>query len=113
MNNIFYSKYQLSYVNKTLLFSLRLVRHGQRENRQGGFLTPSCGVSHYTRIDGIFGKGGTSGTHLGTDIWPGRNNVLLLAVSDDEAKKMLAGIQALRKTLGLRGSRRLSGILKR
>ncbi|MBU4200732.1 MAG: hypothetical protein KKG09_03600 [Verrucomicrobia bacterium] len=66
-------------------------------------MTASCGGGNYTRIDGIFGKGGTSGTHLGTDIWPGRNNILLLAVSDDEAKKMLAGIKSLRKTLGAEG----------
>lgn len=70
-------------------------------------MAAACGVNNYTRIDGVFGKGRTSGTHLGTDIWPGRNNVLLLAVSDEEAKKMIAGIQSMRRTMGTEGIKAL------
>lgn len=63
----------------------------------------ACGMNNYTRINGIFGKGRTSGTHLGTDIWPGRNNLLLLAVPDDKMPHALECVQTLRKTLGAEG----------
>ena len=39
----------------------------------------SCAVKNYTKITEVFGCGASSGTHLGTDIWPGRNNLLYVA----------------------------------
>ena len=63
----------------------------------------ACGVRNYTRINGIFGKGNASGTHLGSDTWPGRNNTLFLAVSDGQAEQALACIRKLRTTLGAEG----------
>ena len=63
----------------------------------------SCGADNYTRINGILGKGQTSGTHLGTDIWPGHNNSLLLAIPADKVPHARACIQTLRKTLGAEG----------
>lgn len=63
----------------------------------------SCGADNYTRINSILGKGQTSGTHLGTDIWPGRNNSLLIAIPADKVQHALACIQTLRKTLGAEG----------
>lgn len=66
-------------------------------------LLQACGTNNYTRINGIFGKGNSSGTHLGTDTWPGRNNSLLLAVSDEQAEQALACIRTLRTTLGAEG----------
>ena len=63
----------------------------------------SCGASNYTRINGVFGRGERSGTHLGTDVWPGRNDVLFVAVSDDEAKKAVVCVNKMRQTLGTEG----------
>ncbi len=62
-----------------------------------------CGIESYTRIDGVFGKGKTSGTHLGTDIWPGRNNTLLLAVSEEQARQAMERLRKLRTKLGIEG----------
>lgn len=65
-----------------------------------------CGIESYTRLEGLFGKGRSSGTHLGTDVWPGRNDALLLAVSDEQARQALEGIRALRarlKSEGIKG----------
>ena len=35
-----------------------------------------CGLANYTKITRVFGKGTTSGTHLGDQIWPGLNYIL-------------------------------------
>jgi len=63
----------------------------------------SCGLKNYTKILATFGRGSTSGTHLGNDIWPGRNNILYIACAEKEAKEILSCIKELRKTLSKEG----------
>lgn len=63
----------------------------------------NCALANYTKIKGVFGKGETSGTHLGDDIWPGRNNVLYAACQENEAKQLLLCVKELRKKLGKEG----------
>ncbi len=63
----------------------------------------NCGVKNYTKIKGVFGKGETSGTHLGDDIWPGRNNILYVACQDNEARQLVLCVKELRKKLGKEG----------
>jgi len=62
-----------------------------------------CSLKYYTKIMGVFGCGQTSGTHLGTDIWPGRNNILYIACEEVEGKKVLAQVRQIRKNLGAEG----------
>lgn len=62
-----------------------------------------CGLKNYSKVLGAFGRGSTSGTHLGNDIWPGRNNILYVACENQEAKKLAAKIKESRKTLGTEG----------
>ncbi len=62
-----------------------------------------CAVKNYTKINGTYGKGDTSGTHLGNDIWPGRNNILYVACKDEQAKQLMSCVRELRKTLGKEG----------
>ncbi|MFA5411657.1 MAG: PG0541 family transporter-associated protein [Candidatus Omnitrophota bacterium] len=63
----------------------------------------NCGLSNYSKIMGAFGKGTASGTHLGNDIWPGKNNILYAACQDDQAKQFLSCIKELRKDLRQEG----------
>ena len=63
----------------------------------------NCGLDNFTKIMGIFGKGRTSGTHLGNDIWPGRNNILYIACEESHLKQFLSCIKELRKELGKEG----------
>ncbi len=63
----------------------------------------NCGLKNYTKIMGTFGRGSTSGTHLGNDIWPGRNNILYVACQDSAAKQLLSCVKELRKKLGQEG----------
>jgi len=66
-------------------------------------LLGSCGLTNYTKISETLGRGTSSGTHLGTDIWPGLNNILYVASPDDAAQKVLAAVRELRKSLGKEG----------
>jgi hypothetical protein len=64
----------------------------------------SSGVKGYSKINGTFGKGTLSGTHLGDDIFPGRNNMLFIACEDTAAvKKILAGVAEIRSKLSHEG----------
>lgn len=63
----------------------------------------NCSLKNYTKIMATYGKGATSGTHLGNDIWPGRNNILYIACHENEAQKLIAGVRELRKKLGKEG----------
>ncbi len=67
-----------------------------------GSLT-ECALKNYTKITDTYGSGLTSGTHLGNDIWPGKNCILYVACEDKEAKQLLACIKELRKTIGKEG----------
>jgi nitrogen regulatory protein PII len=63
----------------------------------------NCTMQNYTKLTGVFGKGETSGTHMGNDIWPGRNNILYVACEEKQAKQILSCVRALRQKLGREG----------
>lgn len=62
-----------------------------------------CASNNYTKATGVFGKGNASGTHLGNDTWPGRNNILYIACEEKEAKELLCAVSSLRKNLWKEG----------
>lgn len=62
-----------------------------------------CVLKNYTKIPGVFGKGATSGTHMGDDIWPGKNNILYVSCSDEDTKQLLVCVKNLRLKLGKEG----------
>jgi len=62
-----------------------------------------CALKNYTKLTKTYGKGTTSGTHFGNDIWPGLNNVLYVACSDVGAKQLVSCVRALRARLGSEG----------
>jgi hypothetical protein len=62
-----------------------------------------CALVNYTKIRDAYGKGESSGTHLGNDIWPGRNNIIYAACEDRKAGQLLSRVKELRKTLGAEG----------
>lgn len=63
----------------------------------------SAGLKNFTRITRTHGKGTTSGTHMGTDVWPGLNNIMHIACGEEQADKVVIGINNLRKSLGKEG----------
>jgi len=69
-------------------------------------------LKNYTKINATYGKGTTSGTHLGDDIWPGRNNILYVACEEKEAKQLLSRVKELRKRLGKEGLKAFAWMLE-
>ncbi|MFH0790983.1 MAG: PG0541 family transporter-associated protein [Candidatus Omnitrophota bacterium] len=66
-------------------------------------LLENCALKGYTQIKGVYGRGRASGTHLGNDIWPGRNNLLYLACEEKEARQFFSCVRELRKKIGKEG----------
>ncbi len=63
----------------------------------------NCQAKNYTKIAATFGKGDSSGTHLGNDIWPGINNILYISCEEKQAQQIISSIKELRKSLGKEG----------
>lgn len=63
----------------------------------------ACNLKSYTKVMGSFGRGEVSGTHLGNDVWPGRNNILYVACEEKQSKELLSCIRGLRQKLGKEG----------
>ncbi|MDD5085486.1 MAG: hypothetical protein PHE61_05525 [Candidatus Omnitrophica bacterium] len=68
----------------------------------------SCSLKNYTKLPKAFGKGTTSGTHFGDDVWPGLNNVLYVACGENEARQLLGSVRELRKRFGQEGIKAFS-----
>lgn len=68
----------------------------------------NCALNNYTKILGVFGKGTVSGTHLGNDIWPGKNNILYVACEEGQARQLLSCVKELRKNLRQEGIKAFS-----
>ncbi|MFA4887985.1 MAG: PG0541 family transporter-associated protein [Candidatus Omnitrophota bacterium] len=62
-----------------------------------------CNLKNYTKVMGVFGRGEGSGTHLGNDIWPGRNNLLYVAAPENSAKQLLSAVKELKQKLDKEG----------
>lgn len=63
----------------------------------------TCATKNFTKITGVYGRGNCSGTHLGDDIWPGRNNLLYVVCEEKQATQILSCVRELRKKLSKEG----------
>jgi nitrogen regulatory protein PII len=63
----------------------------------------SCIMKNYTKVSRVFGRGTSSGTHLGNDIWPGLNNIIYVACEGLQVKEMLSGVRNLKSKVGHEG----------
>lgn len=53
------------------------------------------GIQHYTRWSGVEGVGST-GPRQGTPIWPGLNEVFILALEPERVQPLVEALQAIR-----------------
>ncbi|MCE5211037.1 MAG: hypothetical protein LLG40_05750 [Deltaproteobacteria bacterium] len=56
----------------------------------------NAGFKAYTKMGGLMGEGEESDPKLGTHYWPGNNNALLLAVSDEKIKLLCELVRKLK-----------------
>jgi len=54
------------------------------------------GVRAYTKMREVRGEGTDTEPKLGTHCWPGKNNALFIAASDDEVARIKEAILAIR-----------------
>ncbi|MGQ5491107.1 PG0541 family transporter-associated protein, partial [Thauera sp. ZXT1-4] len=56
------------------------------------------GVRAYTKMREVRGEGTDTVPKLGTQCWPGKNNALFIAASDDEVSRIKEAILEIRKS---------------
>ncbi|MDD5356405.1 MAG: hypothetical protein PHY56_07715 [Candidatus Omnitrophica bacterium] len=84
-------------------FKMAMVVYNEALDMEVMEAVSSCGLNNYTKVMGVFGRGDSSGIHLGNDIWPGRNNILYIAAEEKEISQLLPLIKELRKKIGHEG----------
>ncbi len=60
-------------------------------------------IKSYTRFERAQGAGTLAGPHLGTNVWPAVNSVMMIALEDEKKNKLIEKIKELRKRLGKEG----------
>jgi len=60
-------------------------------------------IKSYTEFERTQGAGNLAGLHLGTNVWPAVNSVMIIALEDDKKDKLIEKIKELRKKLGKEG----------
>lgn len=53
-------------------------------------------IQNFTKWTNVLGKGEKSGSHFGTEIWPGINSVIAIALEDNKKDEVIAQIRKLR-----------------
>lgn len=82
---------------------MAMVVYNQAMDNEVMEVLENCGLKNYTKIENVYGRGTSSGAHLGNDIWPGVNNILYVACEEGPAKIFLNCVKELRKKLGQEG----------
>ncbi|HOY67218.1 MAG TPA: hypothetical protein PLP29_10025 [Candidatus Ozemobacteraceae bacterium] len=60
-------------------------------------LFETIGVTGYTCVPSVTGSGKGGGTRLNDETWPGDNSMILIAVSADQAAKVMAWVREYRQ----------------
>jgi len=82
---------------------LVLIAYNEALDEEVGKLLGENKVEGFTKWIKVYGKGRSSGPHLGTHVWPKANNVLAIVTEDDMAEKLLNGVRELRTRLSKEG----------
>jgi len=82
---------------------LVLIAYNEALDEEVGDLLEEHGVEGYTKWTKVYGKGRSSGPHLGTHVWPKANNVLALVIDEEAAEKIVEGVRKLRERLAREG----------
>jgi nitrogen regulatory protein PII len=61
------------------------------------------GLTSYTKWREVFGKGATSGPHLGDHVWPGVNSMLMIVLDDDQLAPLMEAFRPLKERFAHEG----------
>ena len=66
----------------------------------------TAGIKAYTKLERIHGQGSDTEPKLGTQLWPGENNALFVAVSDEQIEvvvDLMKKIKRKHQRFGVKG----------
>ncbi len=72
-------------------------------DREVDAILDDAGIEGYTKLLKVFGRGRSSGPHLGTHVWPKVNYMMWIFTEGDPLRLLLAGIRKLREQMGREG----------
>ena len=64
-----------------------------------------CDIKSFTLIPEVHGTGESSGKHFESHIWPGKNNLMFIALDEDKYEKLKPKLKSVReqyKTEGIK-----------
>lgn len=82
---------------------LVFVAYNEALEGQVAELLETISIQNYTKWIKVLGKGKKSGPHLSTPVWPKANNVAMMAIEDDQSRKLIQGVKTLRHSSGHEG----------
>ena len=56
----------------------------------------ALGLEHYTKWREVVGKGKGSGPHLGTHVWPGVNQMMMIVLRDEQVSPLTEALRPLK-----------------
>ena len=56
-----------------------------------------CGLDSYTLVPTVYGAGRSSGKHFETHVWPGKNNLLLLAITEEKYRMLRENLRQVKE----------------
>jgi len=62
-----------------------------------------CGITGYTKISKVFGKGRKGGPRLGTHIWPGENEMMIISADAEKINIMADKVREEKLNKGGKG----------
>jgi nitrogen regulatory protein PII len=63
----------------------------------------AIGIRGFTKWVEVQGRGATSGSHFDTEVWPGANYALFIAVEENRARQLLDRVREMRRSRGQEG----------
>lgn len=82
---------------------LVLIAYNEAIDQEVQGVLSELGLEGFTKWTKVYGKGRSSGPHLGTHVWPKVNNVLAVVTENEKAESLLAAIRDLRARLSNEG----------
>ena len=82
---------------------LVLITYNEALDEEVEDLLRDNGLAGFTKWTKVYGKGESSGPHLGSHVWPKANNVRFVAMEDDVAAAVMEAVRRLRETFGHQG----------
>ena len=80
-----------------------LIAHNVAIDGEVTDMLESLGVTSFTKVTDMLGKGNLSEPHLNTEVWPGVNYGTFVVVEDTKAAGIMDAVRQMRQKLGSEG----------